>query len=162
SWILARAIKPKYLIMERECVCMAESYDPSLPEHERSKPQVNREKLGGSQRSNVDVEREDKRPPKTSAEMLKDGTTIADRNGSKVNSQVIVSSSLIIPVFSIRATFVPDNAASTMKTIVGWVGVNVGWIYVVTVTVVIGFVIWVAISPEGKVRMGPDLSRPQY
>ncbi|WP_290454712.1 choline BCCT transporter BetT [Corynebacterium stationis] len=141
---------------------MAESYDPSLPEHERSKPQVNREKLGGSQRSNVGVDREDKRPPKTSAEMLKDGPTIADRNGSKVNWQVLVTSSLIILAFSIWAIFAPDNAAGTMKTIVGWIGVNVGWIYVVTVTVVIGFVIWVAISPEGKVRMGPDHSRPQY
>ena len=141
---------------------MAESYDPSLPEHERSKPQVDREKLGGSQRSNVGVDREDKRPPKTSAEMLKDGPTIADRNGSKVNWQVLVTSSLIILAFSIWAIFAPDNAAGTMKTIVGWVGVNVGWIYVVTVTVVIGFVIWVAISPEGKVRMGPDHSRPQY
>ena len=75
---------------------MAESYDPSLPEHERSKPQVNREKLGGSQRSNVDVEREDKRPPKTSAEMLKDGPTIADRNGSKVNWQVLVDRKSVV------------------------------------------------------------------
>lgn len=49
-----------------------------------------------------------------------------------------------------------------METIVGWVGTNLGWVYVVTVTVVIGFVIWVAASPEGKVRMGPDHSRPQY
>ena len=105
---------------------MAESYDPSLPEHERSKPQVDREKLGGSQRSNVGVDREDKRPPKTSAEMLKDGPTIADRNGSKVNWQVLVTSSLIILAFSIWAIFAPDNAAGTMKTIVGWVGVNVG------------------------------------
>src|SRR5690625_63504 len=94
--------------------------------------------------------------------MLKDGHTIADRNGSKVNWQVLVTSSLIILAFSIWAIFAPDNAAGTMKTIVGWVGVNVGWIYVVTVTVVIGFVIWVALSPEGKVRMGPDHSRPQY
>ena len=48
------------------------------------------------------------------------------------------------------------------QTIVGWVGRNVGWVYVVTVTVVIGFVIWVAVSPEGKVRLGPDHSRPEY
>src|SRR5699024_6310206 len=118
--------------MGRECVCMDESYGPSLAEHERSKPQVAREELGGSQRSNLDVESEDKRPPKTSAEMLKDGPTLADRNGSKVNWQVLVTSSLIILAFSIWAIFAPDNAAGTMKTIVGWIGVNVGWIYVVT------------------------------
>ena len=91
---------------------MAESYDPSLPEHERSKPQVNREKLGGSQRSNVGVDREDKRPPKTSAEMLKDGPTIADRNGSKVNWQVLVTSSLIILAFSMS----PSSIAFPIAT----------------------------------------------
>lgn len=141
---------------------MAESLDNSIPEHDRSKPTVDREKFGGSQRSNVDVEREDKRPPKTSAEMLKDGPHIADRSGPKVNWQVLTISSLIILAFSLWAIFAPDNASGTMQTIVGWVGRNVGWVYVVTVAVVIGFVIWVAVSPEGKVRMGPDHSRPEY
>lgn len=141
---------------------MAESHDNSIPGHDRSKPTVDSEKFGGSQRSNVDVERENKRPPKTSAEMLKDGPNIADRSGSKVNWQVLIISSLIILAFSLWAIFAPDNASGTMQTIVGWVGRNVGWVYVVTVAVVIGFVIWVALSPEGKVRMGPDHSRPEY
>ena len=141
---------------------MAESHDNSIPEHVRSKPTVDREKFGGSQRSNVDVERENKRPPKTSAELLKDGPNLTDRSGPKVNWQVLITSSLIILAFSLWAIFAPDNASSTMQTIVGWVGRNVGWVYVVTVTVVIGFVIWVAVSPEGKVRLGPDHSRPEY
>ncbi|MDO5507562.1 MAG: choline BCCT transporter BetT [Corynebacterium casei] len=141
---------------------MAKSHDNSIPEHDRSKPTVDREKFGGSQRSNVDVERENKRPPKTSAELLKDGPNLTDRSGPKVNWQVLITSSLIILAFSLWAIFAPDNASSTMQTIVGWVGRNVGWVYVVTVTVVIGFVIWVAVSPEGKVRLGPDHSRPEY
>ncbi|WP_313547995.1 choline BCCT transporter BetT [Corynebacterium sp.] len=141
---------------------MAKSHDSSIPEHDRSKPTVDREKFGGSQRSNVDVEREDKRPPKNSAEMLKDGPTIADRSGAKVNWQVLIISSLVILAFSLWAIFAPDNASGTMQTIVGWIGRNVGWVYVVTVAVVIGYVIWVAVSPEGKVRMGPDHSRPEY
>ena len=110
----------------------------------------------------MDVERENKRPPKTSAELLKDGPNLTDRSGPKVNWQVLITSSLIILAFSLWAIFAPDNASSTMQTIVGWVGRNVGWVYVVTVTVVIGFVIWVAVSPEGKVRLGPDHSRPEY
>ena len=43
-----------------------------------------------------------------------------------------------------------------------WIAENLGWFYVVTVTVVIVFVLWVALSKEGSVRLGPDHSRPQY
>ena len=56
----------------------------------------------------------------------------------------------------------PDTAQSTMKSAVDWIAENLGWFYVVTVTVVIGFVLWVAFSKEGSVRLGPDHSRPQY
>ena len=41
-------------------------------------------------------------------------------------------------------------------------GDNLGWYYVVTVTLVVGFILWVAFSKEGNVRLGPDHSRPQY
>src|SRR5699024_12280667 len=112
--------------MERECVCMAESHDNSLPGHERSKPTVNREKLGGSRRSNMYVVREDKRPPKTSAETLQDRPTIADRSGPKVNWQVLINSSMTILAFSLWAIFAPDNAATTTETILRSVAATLG------------------------------------
>ena len=56
----------------------------------------------------------------------------------------------------------PANAATTMQDVVGWISVNLGWFYVLTVTLVILFVLWVAFSKEGSVRLGPDHSRPQY
>ena len=98
---------------------MAESHDNSIPEHDRSKPTVDREKFGGThkdnrrdgrraiQRSNITPEREDQRAPKTSAEMLKDGPTIADRSGPKVNWQVLIIASVIIFAFSLWAIFAP-------------------------------------------------------
>ena len=68
----------------------------------------------------------------------------------------------MILAFSIWAMLMPDTAQSTMKAAVDWISVNLGWFYVVTVTVVIVFVLWVALSKEGSVRLGPDHSRPQY
>ena len=56
----------------------------------------------------------------------------------------------------------PGNAEDTIKTVVGWIAENLGWFYVLTVTVVIGFVLWVALSKVGSIRLGPDHSRPQY
>ncbi|MDJ0339060.1 choline BCCT transporter BetT [Cryobacterium sp. PH31-O1] len=80
----------------------------------------------------------------------------------KVNWRVFTIASLIIISFSIWAMLAPANADGTMKTVVAWIAENVGWFYVVTVTAVIGFVLWVALSKVGSVRMGPDHSRPQY
>ncbi|MGD6980764.1 BCCT family transporter, partial [Citricoccus zhacaiensis] len=56
----------------------------------------------------------------------------------------------------------PSNASSVMQSVVTWIATNLGWYYVVTVVAVIVFILWVALSKEGKVRLGPDHSRPQY
>ena len=80
----------------------------------------------------------------------------------KVNWRVLIIASLVVVSFSIWAMVEPVNADGTMKTVVAWIAENLGWFYVVTVTAVIGFVLWVALSKVGSIRMGPDHSRPQY
>ncbi|WP_307483525.1 choline BCCT transporter BetT [Pseudarthrobacter sulfonivorans] len=88
-------------------------------------------------------------------ELIKDG-------GPKVNWRVLIIAASITVAFSIWAMLAPTTAKGTMKTVVFWIAENLGWFYVLTVTVVIGFVLWVALSKVGSVRMGPDHSRPQY
>lgn len=56
----------------------------------------------------------------------------------------------------------PTNAANVMYDVVVTLATNLGWFYVVTIVIVILFVLWVALSKEGQVRLGPDHSRPQY
>ena len=97
----------------------------------------------------------DKEPDTVPAELAKD-------RAPKVNWRVLIIAAVIIIAFSVWAMLVPASAQSTMKTVVGWIAQNLGWFYVLTVTVVIGFVLWVAFSKVGSVRMGPDHSRPQY
>ena len=63
--------------------------------------------------------------------------------------------------FSVWAIALPDDARISMKAAVDWIATNLGWYYVVTVTLVIGFVLWVALSQEGNVWLGPDHSRSQ-
>lgn len=89
-------------------------------------------------------------------------TKLVGDRGPRVNWRVFIIASVIIIVFSVWVMMVPSSAQATMKTLVGWIAENVGWFYVLTVTVVIGFVLWVALSKVGSVRMGPDHSRPQY
>jgi choline/glycine/proline betaine transport protein len=86
---------------------------------------------------------------------------INDR-GPKINWRVLIIAAAITLGFSIWAIMLPGNAEDTMKAVVGWTAENLGWVYVLTVTVVIGFVLWVALSKVGSIRLGPDHSRPQY
>ena len=86
----------------------------------------------------------------------------SESNVPKVNWIVFIIASVIILAFTLWAMVFPTNADDTMRVVTLWVAANVGWVYVLTVTVVIGFVLWVAFSKVGSVRMGPDNSRPQY
>ena len=131
------------------------------PNDEMKRPIVERERFGGTDRPARDVDRE-KLPPISSTEMSRGPAELTDERGSRVNWKVFLISSAVILAFSVWAMLMPDFAQSTMKSIVDWIATNLGWYYVLTVTVVIAFVLWVALSKEGSVRLGPDHSRPQY
>lgn len=124
---------------------------------------VERERFGGSSRTAAEAnERDEKRPPRTGEEMSRGPADLQKAPGPKVNWKVLGVSSAVVVAFSIWAMLVPDRAESTMSNVVAWIAENLGWFYVLTVTCVILFVLWVAFSKQGSVRLGPDHSRPQY
>ncbi|MGN5237906.1 BCCT family transporter [Rhodococcus sp. SJ-3] len=100
-------------------------------------------------------------PPISSTELSKGPTELAEHRGPRVNWRVFVISAAVVLAFSIWAMVMPDQAKETMHTVVTWIATNVGWFYVVTVTLVIIFVLWVALSKEGSVRLGPDRGPPR-
>ena len=104
----------------------------------------------------------DNRPPISSAELSKGPTELAENRGARVNWRVFLISAAAIVAFSLWAMLAPTHAANTMSDVVIAMATNVGWFYVVTIVAVILFVLWVALSKEGSVRLGPDHSRPQY
>jgi choline/glycine/proline betaine transport protein len=140
---------------------MAEQQDTRNPADGPPKKLVPRSQLGGTDRKLTGPEFEN-RPPVSSQELSRGPAELIEEPQPKVNWRVFVIASVIIVAFSVWAMLVPATAQSTMKTVVAWIAENVGWFYVLTVTVVIGFVLWVAFSKEGSVRLGPDHSRPQY
>lgn len=122
---------------------------------------IPRTELGGTDRR-PNVYDFENRPPVSSHELSKAPAALIEEPGPKVNWRVFIVASAIIVAFSVWAMLTPTGASATMKMVVAWVAENLGWFYVLTVTVVIGFVLWVAFSKEGSVRLGPDHSRPQY
>lgn len=141
---------------------MSDSQEFSSPENATSRG-VERERFGGSQRSFADVvERQENRPPSSSEDMRRGPSELRKAADPKVNWKVLLISSAVVLAFSLWAIVVPKSAESTMSQVVAWISENLGWFYVLTVTCVILFVLWVAFSKQGSVRLGPDHSRPQY
>ncbi|MCG7426090.1 choline BCCT transporter BetT [Helcobacillus massiliensis] len=142
-----------------------EDHDAAVPP-ENDPHVIERESYGGTRRSPERearlARRDAERPPRDQEELQHRGPTDLAESGPRLNRLVFGVSSAVILAFSLWAIFLPDNAQNTMAAIVDWIAENVGWFYVLTVTVVIGFVIKVAVSKEGSVRIGPDHSRPEY
>src|SRR5690606_38092752 len=95
-------------------------------------------------------------------DLSKGASELAGDRRTRINWQVLMISSAVILAFSVWAIFLPDEARVRMRQTVGWIALNLGWYYVITVTLVIAFVLRVAFSKEGNLRLGPDDSRPQY
>ena len=123
-------------------------------------PPLERRRFGGSERPHARAEEDD--TPVSRSDLSKGPEELLEHRASRTNWRVLVIASVVILAFSVWASLVPDEARTTMRATVDWIATNLGWYYVVTITLVIGFVLWVALSKEGNVRLGPDHSRPQY
>ncbi|GHG60048.1 choline transporter BetT [Sinomonas cellulolyticus] len=121
---------------------------------------IERSRLGGTERRRGGGD--EGRPPVSSSELSRGPQEFAESRGPRVRWRVFIIASAIIVAFSVWAMATPANAAGTMHAVVEWIATNLGWFYVLTVALVIVFVLWVALSKEGGVRLGPDHSRPQY
>ena len=81
---------------------------------------------------------------------------------SPVNKPVFITSAALIVAFVLWAWLLPAQAETVIFGTMDWVGTNLGWYYVLTVTIVVVFVLVVALTKVGRVRMGPDHSRPRF
>ncbi|MGB6056244.1 MAG: choline BCCT transporter BetT [Burkholderiaceae bacterium] len=123
-------------------------------------PPLERSRFGGTQRRHE--QSFDGDTPVSRSDLSKGPQELIEDRTARISWGVLVISSAVILAFSIWAILMPLGARTTMKTAVDWIAINLGWYYVLTMSLVIGFVLWVALSKEGDVRLGPDHSRPQY
>lgn len=80
----------------------------------------------------------------------------------KVNWPVFITTAVIIVGFTIWAWLFPSQAETVIFGSMDWIGTNLGWYYVLTVTIVVVFVLVVALTKVGNVKIGPDHSKPRY
>ncbi|MRX51737.1 BCCT family transporter [Paracoccus sp. S-4012] len=126
----------------------------------RSRPPLERRRFGGTDRPHQRAAEDD--TPVSRSDLSKGPEELLEHRADRVNWRVLAVSTAVILAFSIWAITTPADARDTMHSAVIWIATSLGWYYVLTVTLVVGFILWVAFSKEGDVRLGPDHSRPQY
>ena len=90
-------------------------------------------------------------------------TTLSEsQSAPRINPIVFYGSTAVIIAVSLWAIISPSHAERTIGTAVGWVADGFGWYYMVAATVFLVFVIYIAISRYGTVRLGPQHSRPEF
>ncbi|MUL43225.1 BCCT family transporter [Streptomonospora sp. PA3] len=75
---------------------------------------------------------------------------------------VFFGASAVILAISIWAIITPSGAEYVIGTVVGWISRGFGWYYFLVATVYLLFVVFVAVSRYGKVKLGPQHSTPDY
>lgn len=87
---------------------------------------------------------------------------VSTLGGPTVNWFVFLGSSAIVVVFTALALIWPDRTGEILGDIVSWVSTNFGWWYFALASALIVFVLYVCLSRFGKLRLGPEESRPEY
>ncbi|MEJ5913369.1 choline BCCT transporter BetT [Pseudokineococcus sp. 1T1Z-3] len=80
----------------------------------------------------------------------------------RVNPLVFAASAIAVLAIALWALVDNDGAGAVIGGLVGAISGSFGWYYFVVATVVLVFVVGVAVSRLGNVRLGPDHARPEY
>jgi len=81
---------------------------------------------------------------------------------AKVNPPVFWISAILLLVLVLYASLFHTHAQDLFATIQGWIITNVSWFYILAVAVILGTVVFLALSRYGDIKLGPDHSTPDY
>ena len=73
-----------------------------------------------------------------------------------------MAAATLLVSLSAWATEAPEHADAVIGGVVAWVASRLGWFYILTAALVIVFVILVADSRHGTIKMGPGHAKPQF
>ncbi|KAB3530002.1 glycine betaine uptake BCCT transporter [Alkaliphilus serpentinus] len=80
----------------------------------------------------------------------------------KENNNVFIISLIVVFAIVLWGLILPENFESTATALFNYLVGNFGWFYLVSMFSFVGFSIWIAFSKYGKIKLGPDDSKPEY
>jgi len=87
---------------------------------------------------------------------------LEQRLGLKMIPAVFYTSAILAIGFVAIAAPFSEPVAEFFAGLTGWISTYFGWFYILSVTGLLIFLIWVAMSRYGNIRLGGDDARPEY
>jgi len=84
------------------------------------------------------------------------------RLGLQTIPGIFFTSAGVAALFVILAVPFDKQVASSFGVLTGWVARNLGWFYILSVSSLLVFLLGLAVSRYGNIRLGADDSRPDY
>ncbi|MFO7582741.1 BCCT family transporter [Guyparkeria sp.] len=75
---------------------------------------------------------------------------------------VFLPAILVVALLVIGTISDPDRAGELFATLLRAITADFGWFYVLAVATFLVFLVVVAVSPWGRIKLGPDHARPEY
>jgi choline/glycine/proline betaine transport protein len=75
---------------------------------------------------------------------------------------VFLTSACLIILFVFLGAAFTDTASQVFETLQDAIVSHLGWLYIIVVALFLVFVLWLWVSPFGRVRLGKDDDRPEY
>lgn len=85
-----------------------------------------------------------------------------DLLGLRTGPRIFFISALIIVIFVVGTIAFTGHVDAFFAMVSGWILENLGWFYILGVSVFLIFLIYMAVSRFGRVRLGPDNERPEH
>lgn len=88
----------------------------------------------------------------------------AKNNGilGQYDTRLFWSTLLVCSFITAFGVFSPETFGKTLSTLQGWISVNFGWFFLLTVAAFIVYLIWVAAGKYGNIPLGKDDEKPEY
>ena len=85
-----------------------------------------------------------------------------DKQSSRIEIPVFAIAAGISAAFLLVGVLFQDDLATVVGDVLSWVLENLGWLFVLSTAAFLIFVVFLAVSPYGRLRLGRDVDRPEF
>jgi glycine betaine transporter len=85
-----------------------------------------------------------------------------EKQGWRIDTQVFAIAAGISVAFVLVGVIFRDELATVVGDVLSWVLDNLGWLFVFSTAGFLAFVLFLAVTPYGRIRLGKDDDRPEF